>query len=159
MLNGKAILASGRVDLDGDNLSLDNLWIRHGDTSVRLNGQPYEKTGLQFDIVIDELNHYLDDGSGSLSASGMLSLNTDSPVLRINASSDSVGFAGLHVSDLSINDLNTDNKMIDAEVISGAVTYAGYTVDTVRLHGRADKQSQALALKGLLLFSCAFRKA
>ncbi len=145
-LKDKLLRAGGRIDIRDDRVSVDDLRLRHGETTLSMDGQPYTEDGLSFEVHVVELGDYVEDAYGSLSASGTLSLANSKPFLRINASSDAIGYGDLQITDLAVDDRSAGTSILNAEFIAGTIAYGEIQAGNVRLQTSMDRQSQSVDL-------------
>ncbi|ANO50287.1 translocation/assembly module TamB domain-containing protein [Woeseia oceani] len=82
-LRSQAFSASGRVHVDGDQVSTDQLRVQSGDSSLLLNGDWQAAEGLQFVIEVESLADFMPEAAGSLRGEGNLRASTELPLLSI----------------------------------------------------------------------------
>jgi translocation and assembly module TamB len=70
----RPLQANGQFQILDDSVAVNKLAIKHGETSADVDGELYSARGLRYDIVVDDLSHYVDYGFGSTTASGVISL-------------------------------------------------------------------------------------
>jgi len=140
----RPLTADGRIDVHDGAVSARNLRVHHGDSYLRLDGQPYAAAGLNYEARIRELGDYVPGASGSLSAAGRLSLNGQSPLLQIDASSADIGYGGVRVGKLAITDRGSTAGHLNLTVSAESVEYAGQTLTNLRLATRIDERAQSL---------------
>jgi translocation and assembly module TamB len=66
--------ANGQIRILDDAVAVTRLSLKHGETSADIDGELYSAGGLHYDIVVDDLSHYVDYGLGAITASGAVSL-------------------------------------------------------------------------------------
>jgi translocation and assembly module TamB len=142
----RPLFADGRIEIDDGAIAVDNLQIRHGNARARLDGQLYTGNGLAYEISIDELGDYLDGASGGFSAAGVVSLVPGAQFLRIDASSDGLGYQDLQVVGLTIEDLGDETSVVNAKLSAAQIVYKDFQGSELLLAVDAGRQSQALEL-------------
>jgi hypothetical protein len=100
----RTLRADGGIEVDDTRVTTNNLSVRHGETSVRVDGDPYSAAGMRYELHVDNFEYYLEDSFGSVTASGVLSLNPGAQFLRIDASSDEFGWRDFRIENLVIVD-------------------------------------------------------
>ena len=70
----KSLEANGQIQVRNDKVAVTGLSLKHGEASAEIDGELYSTTGLRYDIVVDDLSHYIDFESGRITASGTVSL-------------------------------------------------------------------------------------
>jgi len=142
----KPLTADGRIDIHDHTVSARDLRVQHGDSYLRIDGQPYTTAGLHYDARIRELGDYVHGASGSLSASGRVSLDGGAPLVQIDATSAAIGFGGLRAGNLKIVDRGSGRGRLELAVSADTVEYAGQTLTDVRLTTLVERQAQSLDL-------------
>jgi translocation and assembly module TamB len=146
---GRPLLANGRVEYESGVISVDDLEVKHGDARARLDGRLYAAGGLSFDVTVDDLALYVDGASGGLQAAGIVSLKPDGQYLRIDASSDVVGFRDLEVTGLRIEDRGDRTRMLHAGISATQISYGEMQWDDLLLVADIDRVSQSVELDAL----------
>lgn len=159
----RPLSADGRIEIDDGAITFDDLTLRHGDSRARLDGQLYAENGLAYDISIDKLGYYLDGARGGIMAAGAVSLVPDGQFLRIDASSDSLGYRDLQIAGLQIEDQNDETSVIKAKVSAAQIVYkdlqgsefllavdAGLRSQVVELDVSVHELRAGLTLRGIL---------
>lgn len=146
-LRGDPLDASGRIDIAPDELLATAISVRHGQSSVSLDGSLYGTNGLMFDLQIDNLGHYLDDSYGVFNASGRLSLAADNAYLHINASSDEIGYQGYRIRGLQVTDQPSAASLIDTAISVDELTLFDQTISDIELQADISGTEQVLTLK------------
>jgi len=146
-LQDRSLQAGGRIEISNGAATADDLWLRHGDTIVRVDGQPYSSDGLRYELDIDDLGHYAEGAFGAMSVAGALSLQPDNQFLVVEASSEVISYDDLRITNLVARNGSTGASVVDVEVLADAVTYATFQTDDVQVGLSMDRQSQALDLQ------------
>ena len=142
----RPMFADGGIEYEAAAFSVDDLELRHGGASARLDGRVYAATGLAYDISIDELGHYLDGAQGELSAKGRISLAPGAIFLRIDASADALAYRGFQVEGLRVEDRGDGARVLDAEITAGQVSYKDFQANDVVLAAAMGRESQSVDL-------------
>jgi translocation and assembly module TamB len=145
----RPLLANGRIEYESGAFGVDDLYLQHGDARARLDGQLYAGSGLSFNVNVDDLGRYVDGAFGGLQAAGIVSLKPDGQYLRIDASSDVVGFRDLEVTGLRIEDRGDRTKMLHAGISATQILYGEMQSDDLVLVADIDRQSQGVELDAL----------
>ncbi len=140
----RQLRAAGGVSYMDQEVSVENLNIRHGETTALLNGDPYAADGLQYEVFIDALDNYVDDAFGTISAMGALSLHPNGQFLRIDASSPELGWGDARVTGLNIAD--SGDGILDAVITADTMTVATMDAGPIRIHPRFHRDSQRVDL-------------
>jgi translocation and assembly module TamB len=143
----RALQADGRVDIIDGSVSVDNLRVRHGETSVRADGELYAAKGLRYNVFIDDIEYYIEDAFGSIAAAGSLSLMPDAQFLRIDASSGEVGWRGLRFVNLEIADRG--DGILDAAATADRIEIGTVNGGQLQLQVRLGRQKQSLDIEML----------
>ena len=146
---GRPLLANGRIEYESGAFSVDDLDLKHGTATARLDGQLYAASGLSFDVSVDDLALYVDGASGGLQAAGIVSLKPDGQYLRIDASSDVVGYRDLAVTGLRIEDRGDRKKMLHAGISATQIIYGAIQSNDLVLVADIGRQSQDLDFDAL----------
>lgn len=70
----RPLQANGQFQVLDGAVAVNRLSLKHGETSADVDGELYSAGGLHYNIVIDDLSHYVEYGFGSITASGAVSL-------------------------------------------------------------------------------------
>ncbi len=146
---GRPLLANGRIEYESGAFSVDDLDLKHGDAMARLDGQLYAASGLSFDVTVDDLAPYVDGAFGGLQAAGIVSLKPDGQYLRIDASSDILGYRDLEVTGLRIEDRGDRAKMLHAVISATHIIYGEIQSNDLVLVADIGRQSQVVDLDAL----------
>jgi autotransporter translocation and assembly factor TamB len=141
-LKARPLSAAGRLAYDEDDLSADGLIVTHGGSQLRMDGSLFGEGGFDYDARIGELGEYLEGFAGGLEASGRASLNDEQPYLRINATSEAIAWNDIRVNDIVVTDRASAGDVLVAELGTGAITVAGYELDSLSLAADATRDSQ-----------------
>jgi len=143
---GQPLRANGVISMREGTVTADGLSLRHGESWLRIDGNPYGIDGLRYSISIDELGTYLDAAFGTLTASGLLSLRPENPYLEIRASSPELGYRDGAIMNLEIADRRNGEEVMDVELTASEARYGGFTASGLRLQTRAGKEAQSAEL-------------
>lgn len=146
-LRGNPLDANGRIDVSPDELLATAIRVRHGQSSVSLDGALYGTDGLAFALQINNLGNYLDDAYGVFNASGRLSLAADNSYLHINASSDEIGYQGYRIRGLQVTDQPSAASLIDTAITVDELTLFDQTISDIELQADISGTEQVLTLK------------
>jgi translocation and assembly module TamB len=141
----RTLRADGGFDINDDRVSVDDLRIRHGETSVRVDGDPYSADGLRYQLHVDDFEYYLEDSFGSAEASGVLSLKPDAQFLRVDASSETFGWRDFRIANLAIVDRG--EGILDAVVTADRLQSGSIDVGQLRLQAQLDKSRQRIDIE------------
>jgi translocation and assembly module TamB len=148
-LRGRPLLANGRVKYQSGVISVDDLDLKHGDATARLDGELYASGGLTFDVTVDDLALYVDGAFGGLQAAGIVSLKPDGQYLRIDAYSDVVGYRDFEITGLRIEDRGNRTKMLHAGISATQILYGELQSNDLVLVADIDRLSQSIELDAL----------
>jgi len=135
--------ANGRITLADSRFRATELVVRHGDTRIALDGDLQARAGLAFDVSVMDVSAYLDEAGGAFDAAGSVSLHTEQPSLRIDASSPAFGFGELQITGIQIVDRPGDAGVIDVGIKAEQLNVHSNTIEdiVIGLVVGADKQS------------------
>jgi translocation and assembly module TamB len=104
-LRGNAASGSGRVVLQGEDWTFDELRFRAGNTSVAIDGEFGASRALNLDFSLDADNLALlaDGARGELHARGKLAGTSEAPVIRFEAQGNDIEHGTLSIDKLSAN--------------------------------------------------------
>lgn len=145
--SGRTLRADGRVVINDDGVSANDFWVRHGETSVRIDGDLYAAEGLGYDLYVDDFGYYLEEAFGSIAASGSVSLKPNGQLLRIDASSEEFGWRDLRIANLAITDHG--KGVLDAIATADIVDIGMVDAGQVRLQVRLGRNSQSIDVETL----------
>ena len=143
----RTLRADGRVDIIDDRVSIHDLWVRHGETSVQIDGDLYAAEGLRYELYIDDLEYYLEDALGSIAAAGSLSLEPGGQFLRIGASSTEVGWRDFRIVNLAITDRG--EGILDAVATADSLRLGAVDAGQLQLQARLDRDGQSITVDTL----------
>ena len=142
----RPLRANGVIDIREGTVTADGLSVTHGDSWLRIDGNPYAADGLRYSTSIEQLGTYVDTAFGTLTASGVLSLQPDNPYLEIRASSPELGYRDGAIVDLEITDRRNGADLMSVELTASAARYGGISASGLRLQTTAGKQVQTAEL-------------
>jgi translocation and assembly module TamB len=143
----RPLQAAGQVDFRDSRISFDELVLRHGSSRLQVDGAPDARAGLSYDVVVEDLAHYIEDASGAFSAAGSLSLAPDERFLRIDASAEQISWRNFKVDSLSIADRSADKSIFATEILMAGMFAGDFPVGELQLRTRVDRQSQSIDLE------------
>lgn len=137
---------SGHVDVAPEKVVAKDLsLVRENDRAV-LNGDLISTSGLAFELLVDDIGFYVPSGAGAVNATGTLSLVNEDPYLRINGSSDWLAYDGIEVFDLRVQDLNSEDEALAANVSATEVLVAGEKIRDIATTLRVARERQEVDL-------------
>jgi translocation and assembly module TamB len=142
----KPLQAHGSVSVRERIVSADGLSLTHGESSLQLDGSPYAARGLRYSASIEELGDYVDEASGALQASGVLSLVPGNPYLEIRASSPRLGFREAAVVDLEILDRRREADVMAFQLTASEARYGELVASQLRIDADAGRQLQSIEM-------------
>ena len=143
---GRPLSANGQVKLTDDHFMASDLKILHGDTRIELDGDPFVRAGLEFDIAVADASMYLGEANGTFAATGRVSLYPEQPSLRIDASSPSFGFGPIQATGIEIVDRSGDDGIVNAEITAEQLDIQGSIFEHITINFLADAAEQSLRL-------------
>ena len=142
----KPLQAHGVVNVRESTVSADELSVTHGDSSLQFDGSPYLAGGLRFSASIQELGDYVEEASGTLDASGVVSLLAGEPYLEIRASSPRLGYREAAIVDLAIEDRRRDGDVMAFGLTASQAGYGELSASDLRIDADARRQVQSIDL-------------
>ena len=146
-LRGGALLANGALMIGAGEMVANELHIDHEQSSLMLDGSLYDAKGLAYEAHVHNLSDYLNDTYGSFEASGQVSLAVDQQYLRIDASSEEVGFSDYRLRGVQINDQGDATQLLDAALSIAELRLHKQIVTDLRLTTRIAAEQQSLAFE------------
>ena len=143
---GAPLSANGQVKLTADHFTASDLKILHGDTRIELDGDPFDRSGLKFDVAVEDASMYLDEANGTFAATGRVSLHAEQPSLRINASSPAFGYGPIQVTGIEIVDRSGDDGIVNAEIKAEQLDIQDTMFERITVSLLADASEQSLRL-------------
>ena len=135
-----------RLDFRKGVVSADGLSIRHGDSTLALDGNPRGADGLRFSAYVSELGDYVDEAYGAIESSGALSLRPEQPYFELRASSRELGFRDTVIVDLRIEDRGHAANVMDVELTAAEARVGGFTATELRLAAVAAEEAQSIEM-------------
>ena len=139
---GQPLRANGVIGVREGAVTADGLSLTHGDSWLKIDGNPYAAEGLRYSAAIEQLGTYVQAAFGTFTASGILSLRPENPYLEIRASSPELGYRDGAIVDLEISDRRHDEDVMAVELKASEARYGGFTATGLRLRTTAGKQAQ-----------------
>jgi translocation and assembly module TamB len=145
---GKPLLADGRFEYSDTDWSFEDLRVQHGDSTAIVNGNPYTASGVNFDVTVDEVQHYIADATGALHAVGNLSLAGQLPRLRVEGAGENIAYGPIAVSEVSITDHSASGGNLNLELTARDVTLGETLADDalLQIYIDADQQTANLSI-------------
>jgi translocation and assembly module TamB len=143
---GKPLVADGRFQYSDTDWSFEELRIQHGDSTAIVNGNPYTASGVDFDVTVDEVQHYIADATGALKAVGNLSLAGQLPRMRVEGAGENIAYGPIAISEVSITDHSASGGNLNLELAVSGVALDETLVDDVLLQLYVDAERQAANL-------------
>ena len=100
----KQIAAGGRVQIQTGQLEFTDVRLTSEESTVILNGSTSSAQGVAFSANIVDLGSFLAHSSGSIEASGRLSLKPGNPNLRLDLEGRELVWEEIHLPQISIHD-------------------------------------------------------
>jgi translocation and assembly module TamB len=148
MVRNRPTEARGLILADGNDWAFSDFTARSGESTLELNGDPYDTAGLQFSVDIVELNDILPGASGKFITKGAISLPGENPWVRLEFDGENLAWEDLAVRQLVIRSDDTAvppgiaNFNLEAsQLLIGDRSLDNLTVDLV-----ADPGAQTLGL-------------
>lgn len=145
-LDGSPLVGEGRIAADSQTVVVQGLNLQHGETRIQADGDPYAANGLTFTLSVDDLGRYVEDAAGMVSASGEISLAKGAQFLRIDASSEMLGYRNFEISNFTVTDRGNAETVLDTDILAEAISYGGVTATDVRLQAAMGRLQQSLQL-------------
>ncbi len=142
----KPLQAHGVVNVHESTVSADELSVTHGGSFLQLDGSPYLAGGLRFSASIQELGDYVEDASGTLDASGVVSLLAGEPYLEIRASSPRLGYGEATIVDLEIEDRRRGDDVMAFGLTASQAGYGEFSASDLRIDADAGRRVQNIDL-------------
>lgn len=143
---GEPLVANGAITLADERFNASDLKILHGNTRVELDGDPYARSGLEFDVAVADASQYLLDASGEFAAAGSVSLHSEQPYLRIDGDSEAVSYGDIVVTGIQIVDQSADNSIVNAQLKAEQLDIRGNVIENITIGMLADASVQSLRL-------------
>jgi autotransporter translocation and assembly factor TamB len=141
----RTLRADGGIEVDDNTVTVNDLRITHGETSVRVDGDPYSATGMRYELHVDDFEYYLEDSFGSVTASGIFSLQPGAQFLRIDASSEEFGWRDLRIENLAIVDRGED--ILDAIASADRLQFGPVDAGQLRVQAKLGKNRQSIEIE------------
>jgi len=145
---GMPLLANGRFKYSETDWSFEDLHIQHGESTARVSGNPYSASGVNFDVDVDDIQHYITDAAGSFKANGNLSLAGQLPRLRVEGNAEEVVYGSIAASNVSISDHSASGGNLNLEFAASGVAFGEMLADDalLQLYVDADQQTAILSV-------------
>ena len=143
---GQPLRANGVIDVREGSVTADGLSLTHGDSWLKIDGNPYDAAGLRYAASIERLGTYVDAAFGTLTTSGVVSLRPENPYFEVRASSPELGYREGVIVDLDIADRRHGADVMDIELTASEARYGGFTASDLRLRTTAGKDEQSAVL-------------
>ena len=143
---GSPLSANGAISIAEDRFNASELKVLHGNTRLQLDGDPYARSGLEFDVAVADASQYLPDSSGEFAAAGQVSLHPEQPYLRIDGDSEALSYGDIVASGIQIVDQSADDSIVNAQIKVGQVDIRGNVFENITIGMFADSSVQSLSL-------------
>lgn len=137
MLRGYPLQGTGKLQLNGKKVLLDNIAISSGDTQLKADGEVDQTLDVTWSLVAPDLATLLPDMKGAVNSQGRLAGRLDAPAVDMA---------------LKISGLDVSGTRIEALEGKADIDVSGGTTSTVDFHGKglrlAGQSWEKLAIKG-----------
>ena len=147
-LRDKPLSANGRIMFAEHRFAATELAILHDDTRVALNGDLFARSGLTFDVSVDDITMYVGEADGAFTAAGVVSLHAEHPSLRMKGNSAVLGLGEIQAAGIEIVNGSGDNRVIDAEIRIEHLDVHGNIIENVDVGLVVDDVAQSLQFDG-----------
>jgi translocation and assembly module TamB len=147
-LRDRPLSANGRIMFAENRFAATELAILHDDTRVALNGDLFARSGLRFDVSVNDVTMYVGEADGAFTAAGVVSLHAEHPSLRMNGNSAVLGFGEIQAAGIEIVNGSGDNRVIDAEIRIEQLDVHGNIIENVAVGLVVDDVAQSLQFDG-----------
>lgn len=117
-IRGIQLTANGAIEIQGDNVTAQDLRIEHGESRVSLDGSLTTREGLHFNAVLADVGDYVDDARGRLEALGHVSATDSALALSLSASSPMLAYGENELAGVALTIEGTGEQQslhLDAE--------------------------------------------
>jgi translocation and assembly module TamB len=143
---GSPLSANGAISFADERFNASELKILHGNTRVQLDGDPFARSGLEFDIAVADVSQYLLEARGEFAAAGQVSLHSAQPYLRIDGDSVALSYGDIVATGIQIVDQSADDSIVDAQIKAEQVDIRGNVFEDITIGMFADSSEQSLRL-------------
>ena len=141
--------ANGAFSVSNDVLTASDLFIMHGDASVRLDGSADSPQGIGFDASIETIGRYVANVTGGLTANGRLSRVEPNPFLSLNLSSDEILVGGVQLTDIELSDRRADGNLAGFVLDIGSLASTEQWLNDIQAVASIATDAQSLRLSGI----------
>ncbi len=147
-LRGFSLAGSGRVEIDGKTLSMDELHLQSGSSHLLLNGRANSELDLAFQAHSDDLASLLPESSGAFQLQGTVRGRREQPLLSMTfeASELTVGEYLLQSMEGVVNADLTEQGHIEAEIDGRGIQIQGEKISEARLQVKGNLENHHLDL-------------
>jgi autotransporter translocation and assembly factor TamB len=141
----RTLRADGGIEVDDTRVSANDLRVRHGETNISVDGDPYSAAGMRYELHVDDFEYYLEDSFGSVTASGGFSLEPGAQFLRIDASSEEFGWRDFRIENLVIVDRG--EGILDATATADRLQFGPVDAGQLRLQAKLGMNRQSIDIE------------
>ncbi|MEQ8207660.1 MAG: translocation/assembly module TamB domain-containing protein [Woeseia sp.] len=148
-LRSQAFSASGRVNVDGDQVSTEQLRVQSGESTLLLNGDWQANEGLQFVVDVESLADFLPETAGSLRGEGNLRAAADLPLLSVELVAEDIRWQQILVEKLEArNVVGPDGAPLGLTVVAQNMARGEQLIESasLELNGRPQEHQLSSAV-------------
>jgi translocation and assembly module TamB len=149
-IRGQEFAAEGGMSFSRGAVSFRNFGVTHGASKIALHGDLYAATGVDYSLQLQDLGVYEKSATGTLQASGRVSLHAAHPQIRSNLTAEKISFGNIEMSSLMIEDNSVDGtEFINMKISASEMLVNGNDIDklTVIATGDADQHDVTVELQ------------
>jgi len=149
-IQAQPVRASGGFHFEQNRMYADALNLQSGESVLLLNGALYERDGIDFSASIDSLARFSTDISGSITASGNVSLNPESPRFSASLSGQQLAFGPVEIASIETRERAGPGLESGREVVFNGLVIGQRPIDTLSLHFDGEQPLQGIAVNALV---------
>ena len=147
-LREQPLSGSGRVQLAGEKLNIDNLKVTHGTSQLGANGEIDDQIALDFEFSSPDLRTLLPDLEGAITVAGTVSGSKEAPLLKASGNADNVAYTGNSLSKLNFRidaglGVNVESTL---SVDASGITAGSQQISDIKLSGQGTQSDHTLVL-------------
>ncbi len=149
-LRNRPASGSGKLTLERDDWSFDDVRFRAGSTQLELDGTLTESPNLRFKLKADSLGLLADGARGTVDVRGSLRGTRAAPVIQLAGNGAAIAYAGLTVGRIEA-DIDIDWQGLRSsrgEIAAIDITYNDRTLNRIALQLGGSAQEHTLAING-----------
>ncbi len=151
-LRGYPVAAVGKVRVQGETVTLDEVVASSGPSKARVSGTVGEELGLTFAVTSPDLKSLLPDAQGSIEATGTVAGSVEAPEVKLKLGAKGVQVAGQGIESLSGDvDLGLGPAgRFDVRLVGKNLAAGGLTWQDIQVRGDGSMADHRLSadLKG-----------